>query len=130
MTGGTEIIISPEGITVKTAGYAKFFASEHVLEGGASQSFQLPILPNVDSIEKKSMRFDLSHLSFLSDFESSKYRIYKDNHSYYEGVLDERGRTSRVHSYETENLEIFVEDPDFIAEEEFFIDSEADSQEG
>ena len=48
MAGGTQIIISPEGITVKTAGYAKFFAADHVFEGGEQvplPQFCLPTPP-------------------------------------------------------------------------------------
>lgn len=48
MAGGTQIIISPEGITVKTVGYAKFFAADHIFEGGEQvplPQFCLPTPP-------------------------------------------------------------------------------------
>ncbi|MDV4314205.1 hypothetical protein [Acinetobacter indicus] len=61
----------------------------------------------------------------------SKYRIYKNNGSYHEGVLDARGRTERIFTEESEELELFIDHEDFLVEEEleFFIDKDNSEEE-
>ena len=104
-------------------------AGQHKFESGEKAVYELPVLPNSElDLDKKSMRFDLSQLDTVSSFSDSKYRVYKSNGSFNEGVLDSRGRTERVFTEESEELEIFIDHPDFIVEEEFFVES-SDSQE-
>lgn len=128
MAGGSQIIINANGITIITPAKFEAKAGQHLFKGGANINYELPILPTVKEIDKKSMRFDLGNLDFLSDFSNSKYRIYRNNGSFHEGILDARGRTKRIFTPEVEDLEIFIDHPDFVVEEEFFIDPQDDQE--
>ena len=123
MAGGSRIVISDEGITVSTNGKILYQAGQHKFEGGQKVSYELPLLPSEKMIDKKSMRFDLGNLDFISDFSQQKYRVYRKDNSFYEGTLDARGRTKRIFTEESEELELFIDHSDFVVEEEFFIES-------
>lgn len=131
MAGGSQIIINKNGITVITPGKFEAKAGQHLFKSGEHTNYKLPILPSVKEIDRKSMRFDLSELDHISNFSNSKYRIYKNNGSYHEGVLDARGRTERIFTEESEELELFIDHEDFLVEEEleFFIDKDNSEEE-
>lgn len=105
MAGGTEIIISPEGITVKTAGYAKFFASEHVFENGASQSFQLPILPEAFGHNLKFLCTDDDGLPY----KNIPYTAVYPSGAEVKGVTDEEGYTEEFNSGDKKDIKIQLE---------------------
>ncbi len=129
MAGGSQIIISSDGITIKTPNEFKVFAGQHKFESGQKVTYELPLLPRLGiDIDKKSMRFDLSELDVLSSFSDSKYRVYKSNGSFHEGILDSRGRSQRIFTEESEELELFVDHSDFVVEEEFFVESSDDQE--
>lgn len=46
MAGGSQIIISSDGITIKTPGEFKVFAGQHKFESGAKVNTNLPLLPD------------------------------------------------------------------------------------
>ena len=46
MAGGSQIIISSNGITIKTPGEFKVFAGKHKFESGAKVNTTLPLLPD------------------------------------------------------------------------------------
>lgn len=123
MAGGSRIVISDEGITISTNGKILYQAGQHKFEGGQKVSYELPLLPSEKMIDKKSMRFDLGNLDFISDFSQQKYRVYRKDNSFYEGTLDARGRTKRIFTEESEELELFIDHSDFVVEEEFFIEA-------
>jgi type VI secretion system secreted protein VgrG len=125
----TKVEISGKGVFFVTGGLFESKAGQHKFVDGALISYELPILPSVNENDRKSMRFDLSQFDSLSNFSNSKYRVYKNNGSFNEGYLDSRGRTKRVFTEESEELEIFIDHPDFIVEEEFFVET-SDDQEG
>lgn len=57
MAGGSQIIISSDGITIKTPKEFKVFAGQHKFESGAKANVLLPILPKsicVDCMKKAS----------------------------------------------------------------------------
>jgi len=128
MAGGSQIIINKDGIKIITPAKFEAKAGQHLFKSGTKINYELPLLPDANQIDRKSMRFDLGNLDYISDFSKAKYRVYKNNDSFYEGFLDTRGRTKRFFSEELEELEIFLDHPDFIVEEDFFIESN-DSQE-
>jgi type VI secretion system secreted protein VgrG len=105
-------------------------AGQHKFESGEKVVHELPILPSSElDLDKKSMRLDLSQLASVSDFSQSKYRVYKNNGSFNEGVLDSNGRTHRIFTSDSEELDVFIDHPDFVVDEEFFIEPN-DDQEG
>jgi len=105
-------------------------AGQHKFESGEKVVNELPILPSSElDLDKKSMRLDLSQLASVSDFSQSKYRVYKNNGSFNEGVLDSNGRTHRIFTSDSEELDVFIDHPDFVVDEEFFIEPN-DDQEG
>ncbi|MFW2013148.1 hypothetical protein [Acinetobacter bereziniae] len=57
MAGGSQIIISSDGIIIKTPREFKVFAGQHKFENGAKVNFSLPILPKsicIDCMKKAS----------------------------------------------------------------------------
>ncbi|WP_045504284.1 DUF2345 domain-containing protein, partial [Acinetobacter beijerinckii] len=121
--GGSQIKINGSGIFPTTGGKFEVKAGQHWFMGGAKSVYELPILPSSDfELVLKSMKFDLSQLDMLSDFSQSKYRIYMNNGAFHEGFLDAKGRTKRISSSEMEELELIIEHPDFVVEEEFFVE--------
>ncbi|AMW79735.1 hypothetical protein AMD27_13075 [Acinetobacter sp. TGL-Y2] len=126
MAGGSQIIINKNGITVITPGKFEAKAGQHLFKSGEHTNYELPILPSVKEIDRKSMRFDLSQLDSLSDFSNTKYRVYKNNGSFHEGLLDSRGRTKRIFTEDTQELDLFIDHPNFIVEEEFFVEPNDD----
>ena len=124
ITGGSsQIALNGSGIFPKTGGKFEVNAGQHVFTGGDKVTYELPILPSTDfDLDQKSMKYDLSQLDTLSDFSQSKYRVYKKDGAFHEGFLDAKGRTKRISSSEMEELELFIEHPDFIVEEEFFVE--------
>lgn len=126
MAGGSQIIINKNGITFITPAKFEAKAGQHLFKSGEHTNYELPILPSVKEIDRKSMRFDLSQLDSLSDFSHTKYRVYKNNGGFHEGLLDSRGRTKRIFTEDTEELEVFIDHLDFIVEEEFFIEPNND----
>ncbi|MCH7393936.1 type VI secretion system tip protein VgrG [Acinetobacter dispersus] len=121
--GGSRIKLNGSGIFPVTSGKFEAKAGQHLFMGGAKAVYELPILPSSDfELVQKSMKFDLSQLDMLSDFSQSKYRIYKNNGAFHEGFLDAKGRTKRISSSEMEELELIIEHPDFVVEEEFFVE--------
>ncbi|MCU4337278.1 type VI secretion system Vgr family protein [Acinetobacter dispersus] len=121
--GGSQIKLNGSGIFPVTSGKFEVKAGQHLFMGGAKATYELPIFPSSDfELVQKSMKFDLSQLDMLSDFSQSKYRIYKNNGAFHEGFLDAKGRTKRISSSEMEELELIIEHPDFVVEEEFFVE--------
>ncbi len=121
--GGSQIKINGSGIFPTTGGKFEVKAGQHLFKSGGKVAYELPVLPSLDfNLDQKSMKFDLSQLDTLSDFSQSKYRIYKRNGAFHEGFLDAKGRTKRISSSDMEELELFVDHPDFVVEEEFFVE--------
>lgn len=101
MAGGTEIIISTEGITVKTVGYAKFFAAEHI--------FELPPIPLGSLIEHFSQRGELVNEQNVPSGEGIPYYLYdeKTKQEFY-GRTDEKGKTSRIYTDDQSSIVVKV----------------------
>ncbi|MQZ30926.1 DUF2345 domain-containing protein, partial [Acinetobacter haemolyticus] len=119
----SQLKLNGSGIFPTTGGKFEVKAGQHLFKSGGKVAYELPVLPSLDfNLDQKSMKFDLSQLDTLSDFSQSKYRIYKRNGAFHEGFLDAKGRTKRISSSDMEELELFVDHPDFVVEEEFFVE--------
>lgn len=103
MAGGTQIIISPEGITVKTVGYAKFFAADHIFEGGAVSEFANFIFPTLGGTEGYTSRFQLNDQDD-HPFINQKYIAFLENGNTIEGCTDENGYTEYFDTPQSENI--------------------------
>lgn len=90
MAGGSQIIISSDGITIKTPGEFKVFAGQHVFVGGATVHPDLPSLP---VFEPKPQDLFLEY--FHADgtpAKGSKYTVTLSDGSKKTGFLDEKGQ--------------------------------------
>lgn len=107
MAGGAEILISSEGITVKTVGYAKFFAAEHIFESSAKE--KLSPIPLGSLIEHFSQRVELVNEQNVPLGKGIPYYLYdeKTKQEFY-GRTDEKGKTSRVYTEDQSSIIVKV----------------------
>lgn len=47
MAGGSQIIISSNGITIKTPNEFKVFAGQHQFQSGQKVTYEIPLLPRL-----------------------------------------------------------------------------------
>lgn len=90
MAGGSQIIISSDGITIKTPKEFKVFAGQHVFVGGESISPNLPSLP-VFAPKPQDLFLEYFHADG-SPAKGSKYTVTLSDGSKKTGFLDEKGQ--------------------------------------
>lgn len=110
MAGGTQITISPEGITIKTVGYVKFLAAEHIFEGGQHSPVTFPILPSV-GMYNISYEVRDKHTQELLPF--TRYVLTNEQGQSIYGTTDENGLTETIYSDKEENYSLHVMTDEF-----------------
>ena len=89
MAGGSQIILSSDGITIKMPKEFKVFAGQHKFEGGEKVSIDTPVLPKFNN----KNWIALEHLDVDNQpFSKLGYKIYFEGNQIIEGKLDEQGK--------------------------------------
>ena len=104
MAGGSQIIISADGITIKTAKHFKVFAGQHTFEHGAKVISTLPNLP-ISSFDGFNQGF---HLISDEQIQNLPFKLFNSKHSYqFNAHLNEKQQTQWVQTAtESEKLEL------------------------
>ena len=106
MAGGSQIIISKDGITIKTSREFKVYAGQHLFVGGEAAKFSLPTLPNVETLFSNKM--DVYQFFPPSSHPNIEYSVLHANGQVETGKLDSYGRTSRIRSNEKEKVKVLI----------------------
>lgn len=105
MAGGSQIIISSDGITIITPREFKVRAGQHIFKGGQKVSVNLPLLPET---QQNSLTYQ-----FVDDddkpYAFTKYIAYYQNGHEVSGVTDKDGWTSTLYSTDPQEVKIHLE---------------------
>ncbi|GAB3050492.1 type VI secretion system Vgr family protein [Acinetobacter apis] len=105
-SGGSEVLISPDGITLKTSQGISYYATQHQFKQGEKITYELPQLPNTPQY---SNRIDLYHLFWQSDFKKLKYQaLIPETGHHLAGSIDEHGRTGKITTGSSSKVKVLV----------------------
>jgi type VI secretion system secreted protein VgrG len=109
MAGGSQIIISKNGITIKTPNDFKVFARQHQFKTGSRVKAEIPTLPILKEETLFSNKWDFYDLFYQTDFSNVKYKLINNkNNTYVSGTLDQHGRTQRLSSDHNDDYDILI----------------------
>ncbi|TCM69245.1 hypothetical protein EC844_103192 [Acinetobacter calcoaceticus] len=106
MAGGSQIIISKDGIQIITPREFKVHAGQHIFKGGEKAQFSLPALPNVESLY--SNKIDVFNLFSFDSLPKVEYSVLYRSGQIEQGSLDTWGRTNRIRSNEKEKVKVLI----------------------
>ena len=92
MAGGSQIIISSDGITIKTPREFKVFAGQHIFKGGETQSINMPLLPDLGNF---NLQFQLKNTIGKTIPYTDYVLIDEDGHTHF-GKTDSEGFTQKI----------------------------------
>ena len=105
MAGGSQIIISSDGITIKTPKEFKVFAGQHKFESGqsvASKALILPLLKEYDNSQKFKIVDENE-----DPIHNIVYLILDQNNQAHIGNTDKDGHTKRIFTPDPSKLKLF-----------------------
>lgn len=88
MAGGSQIIISSDGITIKTPNEFKVFAGQHNFKNGAKVNNTLPILPDVKNPYVLQYLVKDKHNQIMVD---KPYLLFDEDGNIQKGKTDQNG---------------------------------------
>ena len=108
MAGGSQIIISSNGITIKTPGEFKVFAGQHKFESGEKIKTVFPTLPvMIDQPYSAAV-------TFLDDAKQPmvnyNYRLIAESGLEVSGITDEFGKTQPIQTDQREKVDLYIAD--------------------
>lgn len=92
MAGGSQIIISSNGITIKTPGEFKVFAGQHKFESGEKQSINMPLLPDFGNF---NLQFQLKN-TIGKTIPYTDYILIDEDGNTHSGTTDSEGFTQKI----------------------------------
>jgi len=105
MAGGSQIIISSDGITIITPREFKVHAGQHIFKSGQKVETKLPFLP-------EGSNYNLRYL-FTDDegipYKNTPYIATYPNGSEIKGITDKDGYSSTFFSSEEKDVQIHLE---------------------
>jgi len=105
MAGGSQIIISSDGITIKTPREFKVFAGQHIFTSGAEVAVKALVLPTFTPHEESHQFQVLDENN--NPREDIDYLILDKNSQAHIGKTDKEGLTKRVFYAENTELKIY-----------------------
>lgn len=105
-SAGASITIDDSGIKLVCPGTIKVQAAKKSLVGGAKANYSLPMMP--DTIPLFSNKLDVYDLFYHVDFNEVGYVATLDDGQIVEGKLDEHGRTDRLMSMDSKEVEVLI----------------------
>jgi uncharacterized protein (DUF2345 family) len=88
MAGGSQIIISSDGITIKTPREFKVFAGQHKFESGEKQSINMPLLPDFGQFQLKN--------TIGKTIPYTDYILIDEDGNTHSGTTDSEGFTQKI----------------------------------
>lgn len=103
--GGTQLVVNGSGVFIKTGGKFEVKSGQQLFTSGAKVNAQLPKMPESGIF---SRRFDFGDIFNLEDLKDEiRFKVInKTKNTEYIGILDEMGRTPRIFSDSSDNVEI------------------------
>lgn len=92
MAGGSQIIISSDGITIITPREFKVHAGQHLFKEGESQSVNFPLLPEIGSY---NLQFQLKN-NLGKIIPNTNYILVDEDGRVYSGKSDSNGLTQKI----------------------------------
>ncbi|MGP9506968.1 DUF2345 domain-containing protein, partial [Psychrobacter sp. AOP7-C1-12] len=105
-SAGASITIDDSGIKLVCPGTVKIKAVKKEMVAGAKANYSLPMMP--DTIPLFSNKLDVYDLFVNANFDEVDYVAMLGDGQIVEGTLDEHGRTGRLMSMESQEVEVLV----------------------